>query len=284
MMPKLVDTGPSEFGWHRYDDLRCLRLYALSHGADMRTIPASALVRGSMAHVALGQHYARLQMTQQDKDPDEFYHVREGLAAYGETLTSDAAREVYSQYFGETLALHNQYLAQYGTDPRWKVIGVEEQFKVQVRDGDKQYPYTQSCDLVVQDRQTGEVFMIDHKTMARQTPRVIERYEANGQFVGYQWLGKLRYKEQFGGVIINALQKPKKGGRWGFNRVFVRPAPGMIRDFKKFIILSQRRLAAATEEFGENWDDWPSAPHSGNCYGPYGACQFLDRCRRGERG
>ena len=280
-MPQLIDTGPSEFGWHKYDNMKCPRFFALSHGEGRTTIPASALVRGSMAHVALGQHYARLQATQQDKDPDAFYHVREGLIAYGKSLATEEERKTFTEYFGETIALHSQYLAQFGTDPTWEILGVEKEERVHVSDGDEQYLYTQSIDLVI--RTGGKVYFVDHKTMARRTPRVLERYEVDGQFIGYQWLGKLRYGHEFGGAIINALQKPRKNKSWEFRRVPVRPAPGLVRDFKTFIILSQRRLAKLREEFGETWGMWPSAPHSGNCYGTYGPCSFLDRCRRGEQ-
>ena len=281
-MPELVNTGPSEFGWHKYDDMKCPRFFALSHGAGLSTIPASALIRGSMAHVALGQHYARLRAQQCDADPDKYYHVREGLVAYGESLDTDEGRSTFTKYFGETMSMHAQYLAQFGTDPTWEILGVEKEERARVSDGAEQYLYTQGIDLVA--RINGKVYFIDHKTMARRTPRVIERYEVNGQFIGYQWLGKLRYGHEFGGVMINALQKPRKDGRWEFKRVHVRPAPGLVRDFKTFIILSQRRLARLREEFGENWDTWPSSPHSGNCYHAYGPCPFLDRCRRGDHG
>ena len=53
----LIDSGPSERGWHRIESmLRCPRLYALQHIDGVEFPLTRPLVNGIMLHVALAHH------------------------------------------------------------------------------------------------------------------------------------------------------------------------------------------------------------------------------------
>ena len=79
----LLDTGPSPFGWHRYETfLRCPQLYAWTYHAKEPGEDGRALAMGSLVHVGLAHHYARMRETQQGRDATAYYDPVDVLCTY----------------------------------------------------------------------------------------------------------------------------------------------------------------------------------------------------------
>src|SRR5690348_7528301 len=100
----LINTGPSERGWHRLESyLRCPQLYAWGYGRGGRVeeqgaafadrFPASnPLVRGSIGHAGLAHVYARLKAVQEGRDPDDYYLPTKAMELVAATFGERGAR------------------------------------------------------------------------------------------------------------------------------------------------------------------------------------------------
>ena len=99
--------------------------------------------------------------------------------------------------------------------------------------------------------------------------------------VGYQVFGRRIWGKDFGGVLLNMLQKPGKAySEWKFSRPMVAEAPQMVRDFKA-MVLHRRRNLAKWEDSGMPALSWPPAISQHICWTAYGPCPYLEKCRFG---
>jgi hypothetical protein len=111
----------------------------------------------------------------------------------------------------------NGYVEHWGADDRWQVLATEMPFQVPVlhpRDGEVWFMYVGIVDLVVRDRQTKFVGLVDHKTTG-EDPTKIEYLNLDEQAGAYWQYGRqalyeqglLRQDVDLNGIIFNFLLK-----------------------------------------------------------------------------
>ncbi len=273
----LINAGPSARGWHRLERvIRCPRLYALHAAGLLDTTQSEPLVRGSLVHVGIAHHFARMKARQEapvttaNKDAAEDYYTpqeamdlvaRESFGAKGQELL-EIARETVAAY----LALYS--------DEGWKILHVEQEFTTEISDGTRSVTYTLRPDLVVKDI-SSRVWIIDHKCQTHIGH--VERYTLSGQFLGLQWLGRQLYGTAFGGCIVNAIQP------WPHFKVKKFPvdaAPASLRRFPQLVLDVEDQITRLELE-GREPMDWPGACSEFMCTNVYDRCEAFDICRFG---
>jgi hypothetical protein len=264
--PILLDTGPSPFGWHRYENfLRCPQLYAWNHKTNERST-GRALALGSLIHVGLAHHYARLRETQHGRDPDAYYGPVEAVRAL-------AARNPDDPFYRECSPIAQDvvpaYVARYSGE-RVKILHVEEVFSLDFNGA----PLTMRVDLVWEGSD-GRVYFVDHKTTGRVTTSHPRWYAMSGQFLAYRWAGRLAFGERFGGAICNLIQSDPRD--ISFSRPTLAPVPGQLRKFPSTIHELWTRLQAI-EARNLAPSEWPAHPSEHTCWTRYGACPAYSRC------
>lgn len=264
----LLDTGPSPFGWHRYETfLRCPQLYAWSHevreeGGDT----GRALALGSMIHVGLAHHYAQMREAQHGRSPAAYYAPVEAVRVLNARHEGDSG---YRENVGLACDVVRGYIARYASEQP-EILHVEEVFALDF-DG---APLTMRVDLVWRGKD-GRVYFVDHKSTGRITTSHPRWYAMSGQFLAYRWAGRLAFGEQFGGAICNLIQTDAKDIT--FARPQLAPVPGMLRKFPESISEAWRRLQ---EIKARNLppSEWPAHPSEHTCWTRYGACPAYSRC------
>ena len=264
----LLDCGPSPRGWHRIESfLRCPQLYAWRHVAANHTPPSQPLVLGSLTHIGLAHHYARLREVQRRGDPDLYYGVH------------DAIDEAAARHGGLWLKLAPQvretvgaYIAHYAEREHFKVLHVEELFHAEFNG----WPFTARVDLVYEDAY-GRVWLCDHKGTGYIEAKHPRFYSISGQFLAYRWLGTGAYGDRFGGVVLNMVQwsTPHK-----FERPPLDPAPALFAKFPQIVADAEAGIARIAAE-GRKTEDWPAAANELTCVHRYGACDYLEKCKWG---
>jgi hypothetical protein len=270
---KLLDTGPSERGWHRLERfLTCALRFYWRDVAKVEMPPGDALVRGSIGHVGLAHWYAQeaLRRRGQSDEADTFYSPHEAMARVaakfgdtGEEMLPIALRAV------------DRYTSTWGTDfDRWTVIGIEKGLRTEFGEGAL---YTARADLIVRDA-NGKVWIVDHKFVGRIEDKVFQRYAMSGQFLGLHHLGVRTFGNTFGGLLINAV---------GCNdgqmiRRSPEPAPWALARFPRLVVDTERRISEL-QGLGDV-NAWPMAVSETSCFTPYGKCDHFNRCRWGPKG
>lgn len=270
----LLDTGPSARGAHRLESaLICPALYAftkvLKHEEAMGD--RGPLVRGSLGHVALAHHYARLGSVQHQMDPEVFYPPHEAI-----DLVADKMAPVSRQFQRLIHDAYTAYAAFYAVE-RQEVIGVEEPMDAMVPTPDGLLRFTQRWDLRTRDA-AGRYWVTDHKFVAKLEAKTVQRYILSIQFASMQWLGHHLLGKDFGGVRLNLIGVG--GGETRFQNVALPPAPDAVRRFPATLAHAER-IIAAVEALNDPW----SAPRTFSeqvCYTPYGACRAFELCRWGK--
>lgn len=261
---EIINTGPSGFGASYYDEFtRCPLRWARTHVANLRAPKTLPLIRGSILHVGLAHHYQRL---------------KEG-AGEGEAkaMPPHAAMAVAAEEYGETgpqilptvAACFDAYVARYGAE-RFEIVDVEKKFETSFGAA----PYTARVDLVVKDS-GGRTWFYDHKGVFRIEGKSVKRYTLSLQILGLAYLGHLHYGAEFGGVRLNYLgfETP-----FEFDRRSPDPAPWAVSRFPSGVEQLWLRMQKMRERLGTDAEKYP--PHFSEqiCMGPYGPCEYFDRC------
>lgn len=133
------------------------------------------------------------------------------------------------------------YSAYYGIDPQWEIIEVEQSYDMPMND---QYTMPMRLDLLVRDRATHEILLVDHKTCYNFfTDRKIALY---GQIPKYT--GALRINgRNVNGVLLNmirtrTIKAPTPDQLWKRQKVL--PSSAKIRNVLKEHILSCEDITA----------------------------------------
>lgn len=101
------------------------------------------------------------------------------------------------------------YQLFYPEDP-FEIVAVEQTLDVPLPDSDHSYAF--KADLIVRDKATGLLRVVDHKTEKRGGKgNGPEARASNPQFSLYQWAASRYYNEPFGPILLNVLtrQSPK---------------------------------------------------------------------------
>jgi hypothetical protein len=227
---------------------------------------APPLVKGSLVHLGLAQHYAQLREKQQGRDPKLYFDPIEAIDIMG-----DAQGGAWKDFAPLAKDVMDAYLHKWRHE-NMRILSVEELLEAQIGG----YRFTGRMDLVVEDGE-GRVWIIDHKTTGRLNPKQRQFYSVSGQILGYQWLGKIHYGERFAGMRLNMIQH---GGDFKFQRFNVEPAPKLFEKWPSAVKDAEEGIAKLMEE-GRPADQWPIAPSELVCFHRYGPCNFLEQCKWG---
>jgi hypothetical protein len=268
----IVNTGPSERGWHRLEAfLRCPLLYywkqqAATTAQDGGAL-ATPLARGTIGHTGLAHYYLRLKTMRAGKDPKDVVSPREAMVYVARSLdrldllpmVSDAVRE---------------YIDHWGIES-FEIVDVETPLEIRFN-GRR---YTARADLVIRDRLG--TWIVDHKFVGRVQGHTFRRYTLSGQFLGLHHLGRQTYRD-FAGVKLNVI-----GMDGHLSRVELDPAPFMLAQFPGLVACAEARIEAV-EKLAKGarnplhvWAEH-AAPSEMTCMTPYGECEMFESCRWGK--
>jgi hypothetical protein len=258
-------TGPSPRGWHRLQQAaECLQKYAWTYEdpAASKDSKSPALVKGSLVHLALAQHYAR------KRDGEE------GWVEPVEAVELMAKVDKNTQYVPEVVKTYEEYVRRFEYEDRnWTVIKVEDLLEVQIAG---KYRLTGRMDLVIEDL-AGRIFVVDHKTTGRITSAHAQYYGVSGQLLGYAHMARHHFGERFAGLIVNLVQL---GGE-RFDRIVLPRSPKLEAGFEQIVVDIEESIERMQAQ-GRHFADWPKAINEMTCYGRYGACNHIDKCRFGK--
>lgn len=285
----LIGAGPSSRGIHRLASfMRCPQLFAYEQLLKLDQGDRGPLVRGSIMHVGLAHHFARLQAKQQRTDPDRFYTVEDALV-----LSAKSFGEMGMHYLPIVARAVSAFIAQ-TIFTEFEVVHVEYEAKAYVswpqeyinarpdRAG-KKYLITQRFDHVFKDK-SGKVWIEDHKSCAKIQGKTVTRYTLSSQFHLMQWFGQALYGDSFGGACINLIECPEHADQKAKSlQIQCDPAPFAVRQFPRNICDAEERIADLAAQGRDPWD-YPQAVHEQVCHSPYGACSAFDLCRWGKSG
>lgn len=191
---------------------RCQLMWMLAY-KDKWRIPEGeraddhALTKGSLYHDVMEIHYKGLKMIQDGAISQEA--GLDGIARQVSVLLWPQDGSDQSELQSLVWWMYQGYLERYGSDPQWEILGVEVKFqsRLRTRDGKPtKYLLKGKLDLVIRDRKTGKIWIVDHKSGAN-LPDQMELDIAD-QFGLYAWL--LR---QAGIVVIGAIHSANRTTR-----------------------------------------------------------------------
>jgi len=182
---------------------------------------------GTGMHLALAEWY--IPGTERGRDPRETWteFVEDSVHDMVRTTTFGAEEE---QVFDDaiTLGKHmlNYYLATYGLDEKWEIIAPEQTFAVTISDprsgvgyptGDRVRPlavYVGTFDGVYRNRETGKIWLLEHKTAAQINTKHLVLDDQPGSYLMVAETvlrnqGKIGPHETIEGVMYNFLAKRK---------------------------------------------------------------------------
>jgi len=278
---KIIYTGPSPRGWHRLQlAAECLQKYAWTYEVPKPKdrVTSAPLAKGSLIHLALAQHYARMRagLTPDEQDLSDLGGVGDNIDDWvdpARAVDLISQLEGTQQYAGVALDAYHAYVKNYPHDAtKWKILEVEEIMEVQIAG---RYRLTGRADLVIEDL-GGRVWVVDHKSTARLTARHKQFYSVSGQLLGYSHMGRQKYGDRFAGLIVNLIQH----GTPKFERIVLPRSPNLEAKFERIVVDIEESVERIQAE-GRDPSDWPKAINELTCYHRYGACDFIDQCRWG---
>ncbi len=285
----LIDAGPSRRGWHRIESfLRCPQLYALryrSHSLKRDGQASMPLMRGSIGHVGLAHHFARLREAQRKGNPNLYYTPREAMEIAAPRLGPLAVSLLPVAQI--TVA---EYLSGHA-DEGFKILEVERAYETVLRDmrpprhpsvadpetGGRRVEFTMRPDLIIED-QSRRKWVLDHKFVTYTRRSTSTRYTNSGQFLALRMLGQTLFGREFGGVNANVLQAAPN---CRFVRYPIDPAPGLQARFATLVLDAEERIAQLEDE-DRDVLEWPATASEQTCMTAYGACPAFEICRWGE--
>jgi hypothetical protein len=280
MKRKINITSASPRGWHRLQlATECLQKYAFSyeetvseegHKQKQEPTKSAGLIRGSLMHLALAQHYSIMRTLQEGGERDEWSEPETAV-------TLIAQRDGWTKYLDEVLTTYRDYCKVYPFEREIKthrIVAVEDLYQTMI--GGK-YLLTGRLDLAYEN-QAGQIIVCDHKTSGRITKAHESYYSTHGQLFGYLHLAKKHFGEdKVAGFKVNLIEvshTPK------FNRMDLNRAPLIESTFEQIVIDIEERIEHMKAQ-NRPLEEWPKSINELTCYSRYGACTFRDRCKFG---
>jgi RecB family exonuclease len=145
------------------------------------------LSKGILWHDVMELHYTGIKHIQdgvwgQEQGMD---HIARGVAGLLWNQETGEQSELQSLVWW----MYQGYLEKYGYDPQWEILAVEVKFQARLRDPQgraTRYVLKGKLDLVIRDRKTRKIWIVDHKSGAN-LPDEMELDLAD-QFGVYAWL------------------------------------------------------------------------------------------------
>lgn len=185
--------------------MNCRRKYQYSYVYGLATRrPSIPFLVGGLFHSALDRCYSN--GFKLDLDEEKCIAEKEcEKASQAPGLTAEETDKIWTQsatVFGLLSGYKKQWLAQ--DKARWDVVEAEGAFDVELPNG---WRYRGKTDLVVKDKKTKAVKLVEHKTTSRLDAGYVAKLPLDNQILGYIWAKnqeKLGIKE----VVYNVARKP----------------------------------------------------------------------------
>ena len=165
-----------------YSELDTFRQCALKHnlsyvqGWRQVAKPGSPLTRGSLYHNVMEVHYTWLK-----RDPEA--DLREIQAFVRKHLLFNNPVADVDQVLVDWM--YDGYIECYGRDPGWEILEVETAYRTPLGPPSSPFRLAMKLDLVVRDKMTEQLWLVDHKT-AKDFTRQTE-IDIDDQFGLYTW-------------------------------------------------------------------------------------------------
>jgi len=259
-----------------------MRWWALNHKADADFPLTMPLVRGSLFHLGLAHYYIQRKrlgppgVLKKYMDPlDAVKHLGDLEWAMNSSKPTEA--QLWKDQIEPVQKAVEAYIQRYSSCD-WKILEVERELRAHIPNlnGEGTFLYTQRADLIIEDI-GGGVWIVDHKTCSRIDSKTLRQHILNGQFLGYQCLGRVAYPGRFRGVIINRM---KMSEPYGYHRCPIEPAPSALSHFIRSLKQTEERIQKYSHL--ENPMDYPPVFSEQICYGKYGPCPAFETCQWGE--
>jgi hypothetical protein len=300
----LLNAGSSEAGAHRQELFRMCEqkfAYRMEEKKALELAPVAVadtaedapdadeserphLIIGSLVHIGLAHHYARIRQWQRQQDPELYYSAEDAIVMLA------GENSGWAKHVGISIDIVRDHFSFWPHDhERFRVLEVEQVHRVMVgadREdvrsmcGPAGFLYTQRVDLVLEDA-AGRVYIFDHKGVGHFRGKETRTFTLSGQFLGYQVIGSLTWGRRFAGVVANLFERKEQKRR--YKRVSPEPAPFALQCFKENLIETEldirRKLAAP-----RNTWHFRKAFSEQICRTIYGECEHFAKCQRGPQG
>lgn len=281
-------SGASSRGSHQLACAKqCARKWTLRYR--QRIIPNTEppfRLGGTLIHDAVAHRYAQRLIAAggmptwwEDQDIDSV--LQQGGAGHPDLI--QCAREVYDEYPRFWWDLNNE---------PWDPVAVEEEFRATVVElhpegaGGPEDDEVVTCrtDLVVRNRDTGDLWVVDHKTKSHgwtrgDGPKKLPTWKPDGEYA-ISWQANInlhiirkRYPhDTVRGFIINRITRQPP---YCFDRHVLSVSPRVYNTVPRVV-----REAVATELAidGTLAAGHPPMPSYWECYGRYGECDYRRLC------
>lgn len=188
---------------------QCPLKHVLAYGQRWSKTPedGSPLRLGGLWHLVQETHYNSL------KDDDDAGRKR-SLARAGDLVSDHLFDSNGGQTDDQVLVawMYEGYVEHHGTDEQWDILAVEYKLAewLPLPDGgDSDYVIKGKLDLIVRDRKTGKIWIVDHKS-GQNLPSMFE-LDIDDQFGIYTWLMQRRGLRIMG-AIHNAARTTRNKG------------------------------------------------------------------------
>ena len=268
--PSIILTGPSPRGWHRLQTAaECLQKYAWGYEngprKDISKKPPLAI--GTLIHLALAHHYARMKQEQEGKNPNEYLDPVESVRLVARVQGTE-------EHVPNVVETYEAYRQRYWQDiHERRIFAVETLFDGTIGT----YRLTGRVDLMFHDL-GGRLWGSDHKSSGRLTKRHKEYFSVSGQLLGYEHICRQKHPD-LAGFKINLIQHCGRGEP-SFDRINLPAREALKKQFVDRAIDIERSIERVKAE-GRPVDQWPKAMSELVCYHRYGACDYIDQCRMG---
>lgn len=288
----VINAGKSERGYHRIGLASvCLRSYAFTYADKAQRAAGSAngvvesptdsmpLIRGSLLHLGLAHHYAHQSIRKHGRalvngteftDPADLLYPHEAIQ-----IEAERNGHLWVGHVPSILDCVSAYIRRWGNDDDWDILGIEHEYRMRLPNVPREVSlYTQRADLVVRERATKKVWIVDHKSAYMLNGKTAKQYVLHGQFLGYAAIGRKEYGAEFGGVLLNRI---KINGN-EFDRRPTEPAPASVVGFVRNLVHVEKQIM---QYQGLPPEQWPGTLHETVCVSKYGECPFFNRCQWG---
>jgi hypothetical protein len=275
-----IESAGSKHGSTRWKRMRkCAReeqLYTL--GVRKKAIAVEdrdSLDFGTLFHMGLEVYYKAMRAGKT---------MREGIDACWYALDVIAEEPGYEELFADLDRSITSYF-EFAENDNWEILCVEDTFSrqlvytLEVRGVKHKIvePYSARLDLVIRDRATTGVRIVEHKTTKRMTDDYLVGYEADIQTLGQCWLlePSLPLLGRWDGISVNITTRPSARKPPTHHRSNILFSPYHIAEFEKSM--------AAEAMLNELRRDLHYPKSLGNCNGAvnwFKQCSYFDLCHR----
>jgi len=178
----------------------------------------SALGKGSLYHQVMEGHYRRI-FEEQGKHKNGVIPLDREKSLLAEIYHDVVTPMLWDEkqgFWSETHELidwmYRGYVQQYGIDRQWKIVAVEHNIVTPLRDARgrrTRYHLKAKIDLIVMDRSTGKLWVIDHKS-GQNLPTQMD-LEIDDQFGLYTWAMR-EVGKRIAGTIHSANRTTQNAG------------------------------------------------------------------------